>query len=397
MTGIRVLRWGEPVVKHRARPPRDRAGARGVARAYAVAVAIASLLLALAAPLRAQDPRIADLTVEGSTVPLRLVGYGLVVGLDGTGDRSMASRDGGMTVQAVVNLLRRFDLAVPPELLRTQNVAAVLVTAEVNPYLRPGGRFVTHVAALGDARSLRGGVLWVTPLVAGPNGPAFATAQGPLVIDEAPMEANVRWRRSSSIPVNHATIPDGGVLEAELPKPTIEAGSKLFLKEPDLATAQRIAAAINAALGEGKAKVEDPGAVALTLTGTTDEKAEAYGKLRELRIRTTQRNSVFVDARSGLVVAGGDAPVGAAVVRQGRIVLAITGPAPAAGATAPAPAIPDSLPVGADAIALRLPVGTSVLEVTAALRAVDASPADVAAILLALRQVGALPIEVIVR
>lgn len=356
-------------------------------------------LLALAAPAIAQEPRIADLTVEGSAVPLRLVGYGLVVGLDGTGDRTMASREGGMTVQAVVNLLRRFDLAVPPELLRTQNVAAVLVTAEVNPYLRPGGRFVTHVAALGDARSLRGGVLWVTPLVAGPNGPAFATAQGPLVIDDPRTEQNVRWRRTTAVPVNHATIPDGGVLEADLPKPTAELGARLFLKEPDLGTAQRIAAAINAALGEGKAKVEDPGAIALALTGTTDEKAEAYGKVRDLRIRTTQRNAVFVDARSGLVVAGGDAPVGAAVVRQGRIVLAITGPVPAAApdptaapaAAAPAPSVPT------DAITLRLPVGTSVLEVTAALRAVEAAPADVAAILLALRQVGALPTEVIVR
>jgi len=343
----------------------------------------------------AQEPRIADLTIEGSAVPQRLVGYGLVVGLDGTGDRSMSTRDGGMTVQSVVNLLKRFDLEVPVEMLRTANVAAVLVTAEVSPYLRPGGRFVTHVAALGDARSLRGGVLWVTPLVLGPNGPAYGTAQGALVIDEpantVPGTARVRWSPRASTPVNHAVVPDGGVLENELPKPSVALATKLSLREPDFTTAQRIAAAINAALGEGKAKVEDPGSIALELTGTTDEKAEAFGRVRELRVRPLVRSAVYLDARSGLVVAGGDATVGAAAVRHGRIGLTIAG---AAGA--PAGSAPRDSASGAD-VPLRLPVGTSVLEVTAALRAVEAQPQEVAAILLALRQVGALPVEVIIR
>ncbi|MCE9602273.1 MAG: flagellar basal body P-ring protein FlgI [Gemmatimonadetes bacterium] len=366
------------------------------------ALAAAPLVRTRAQALGAQELRIADLTIEGSAVPQRLVGYGLVVGLDGTGDRSMSTRDGGMTVQAVVNLLRRFDLSVPPEMLRTANVAVVLVTAEVSPYLRPGGRFVTHVSALGDARSLRGGVLWVTPLVAGPNGPAFATAQGSLMIDDAAATdgglTNVRWRSRSVSQVNHAVIPDGGVLEADLPRPTVALATKLWLKEPDLATAQRIAAAINSALGAGKAKVEDPGAVALELAGTTDEKAEAIGKVRDLRIRPSQRNAIFLDARSGLVVAGGDAAVGAAVVRQGRIQLSITGPVAAGAAAAGAAAPRDSSSPPTDGgIALRLPVGTSVLEVTAALRAVDAQPSDVSAILLALRAVGALSVEVVVR
>ncbi|MCL4214663.1 MAG: flagellar basal body P-ring protein FlgI [Gemmatimonadales bacterium] len=374
--------------------------------------------LALAATAQAQEPRIADLTIEGSAVPQRLVGYGLVVGLDGTGDRAMASRQGGMTVQSVVNLLRRFDLAVPPELLRTANVAAVLVTAEVSPYLRPGGRFVTHVSALGDARSIRGGVLWVTPLVATPGGPAYATAQGALVVDDPASNestlSTVRWRPRTAMPVNHGVIPDGGVLELEFPKPAVPLATKLWLREPDLATANRIASAINAALGEGKAKVEDPGAIAVDLGGTTDEKAEAMGRVRELRIRTPSRSAIFLDARSGLVVAGGDVAVGAAAIRHGRIGLTIAGPTPsAANAAANAPATPNAAagtpadsatpaapprPAPAEGeIPLRLPVGTSVLEVTAALRAVDAQPREVAAILLALREVGALPVEVIVR
>lgn len=363
-----------------------------------------AFLTVAVAPVRAQEPRIADLTIEGSAVPQRLVGYGLVVGLDGTGDRSMASRQGGMTVQSVVNLLRRFDLAVPPELLRTTNVAAVLVTAEVSPYLRPGGRFITHVAALGDARSIRGGVLWVTPLVSAPGGPALASAQGSLIVDDpASNEATltaVRWRSRMASPVNHAFIPDGGVLEVEFPKPTVALATRLWLRDPDLATANRIATAINAALGEGKAKVEDPGAIALELPGTTDEKAEAIGRVRELRIRTPSRSAIFVDARSGLVIAGGDVAVGAAAIRHGRIGLTIAGPPAGADSTARA-VTPDSTstrpaPVPGE-IPLRLPVGTSVLEVTAALRAVEAQPREVAAILLALREIGALPVDVIVR
>ncbi len=364
------------------------------------AIAVVALTAGAARAGHAQEPRIADLTIEGSAVPQRLVGYGLVVGLDGTGDRAMASREGGMTVQSVVNLLKRFDLAVPPEMLRTANVAAVLVTAEVSPYLRPGGRFVTHVSAVGDARSLRGGVLWVTPLVAGPGGRAFASAQGALMIDDpaaaTTTSSAVRWRARSAAPVNHAVVPDGGVLEQELPRPTVVLATKLWLRDPDLSTAQRIASAINAALGDGKAKVEDPGAITLDLPGSTDEKAEALGKVRDLRIRTPSHSAIFLDARSGLVVAGGDVAVGAAVVRHGRIGLSITGPTSPTGA--PTDSLNVSRPVASPGdIPLRLPVGTSVLEVTAALRAIDAAPSEVAAILLALRQVGALPVEVIIR
>jgi len=115
-------------------------------------------VLATSSPARAQDVRIRDLTVEDRAVPVRLMGYGLVVGLDNTGDRTTGGKSGGMTVNSVVNLLKKFDVEVPVEVLRTRNVAAVLVTAEVSPYLRAGGRFEIHVSSLGDSRSLRGGV-----------------------------------------------------------------------------------------------------------------------------------------------------------------------------------------------------------------------------------------------
>ncbi|MEP7347462.1 MAG: flagellar basal body P-ring protein FlgI, partial [Gemmatimonadaceae bacterium] len=151
------------------RKPRMALGA--VATAFLIA-----LILPAPAALRAQGVPIHDLIIDNQSVPVRLVGYGLVTGLSGTGDQTSTGRSGGHTVQSVANLLRRFDITVPPELLRTRNVAAVLVTAEVSPFLRAGGRFEVQVASVGDARSLRGGVLWMTPLIADAGGTPMATA-----------------------------------------------------------------------------------------------------------------------------------------------------------------------------------------------------------------------------
>src|SRR5207248_8287216 len=188
---------------------------RGSSRNAVVAALVALGSLALAPAARAQDVKIKDLTIAEGTAPIRLVGYGLAVGLDGTGDRAIGSRGAGMTVQSVVNLLRNFNVEVPAEVMRTRNVAVVLVTAEVSPYLHSGGRFDVHVSSMGDARSLRGGVLWMTPLVAEAGGKPLALAQGALVISEA---ADPRDRFAAPTVETTARLPNGGQLEAELPR-----------------------------------------------------------------------------------------------------------------------------------------------------------------------------------
>ena len=161
-------------------------------RPFAIAAAL-SLVATLLLPTHAwAQVKIRDLVIADAAVPVRLVGYGLVTGLDGTGDLTIGGRSGGQTVQSVVNLLRRFDIEVPPALLRTRNVAAVLVTAEVSPYLRAGGRFEVAVSSVGDARSLRGGVLWMTPLVPDVGADAVATAQGPVLISDGGDERDAR-------------------------------------------------------------------------------------------------------------------------------------------------------------------------------------------------------------
>jgi flagellar P-ring protein precursor FlgI len=345
---------------------------------------IGALLAALAALLlprtaAGQDARVRDLTLAGGDVPVRLVGYGLVVGLDGTGDRAIGGYGARHTVQSIANLLRNFDIEVPVTVLRTRNVAAVLVTAEVSPYLRPGGRFDVHVASLGDAVSLRGGVLWMTPLVPDVGGQPVATAQGPLVLSDGAAQRAAPGVETS------ARIPDGGLLEVDLPRPAFGGTSRLVLRDPDLGTALRIAAAIDAEFGDGTAVVEDPGAIALRVPADANM-AAFLARVGELRIAPDRRPQIIIDARDGTVVAGGDLRVGEAVVSHGGMTLAIGGPG-----------IADVDGGGMGAGGVRLGAGASVQEVAAALHAVGAAPQEIAAIFESLRRIGALSAEVVSR
>lgn len=342
--------------------------------AWGMALGLA-LVLALPARLSAQEIRIRDLTIQEQAVPVRLMGYGLVVGLDGTGDRTNGGSGSGHTVRSVANLLRRFDVEVPEEVLGTRNVAAVLVTAEISPYLRPGGRFEIHVASVGDARSMRGGVLWMTPLVADAGGDPVATAQGPLLISDG------GTGRGSYTVETTARIPSGGLLEANMPRPAFATANRLLLRQPDLETASRIAAAVNGALGGDAAVVEDPGAVALTLPEDPAQRVAALSRVGELRVQQSLANRLVIDGRDGTVVAGGELAVGSAVVSHGAITLTV-------GATAGGGNLPGAVSVQA---------GTSAQDIAAALQALQTPPVEIAAIFTSLRDVGALAAEIQVR
>jgi flagellar P-ring protein precursor FlgI len=345
-------------------------------------VALTLLLQLGSSRLEGQEARIQDLTLGSHDVPTRLMGYGLVVGLDGTGDRVIGGFSSGHTVRSVANLLRRFDVEVPEQLLRTRNVAAVLVTSEVSPYLRPGGRFEIHVSSLGDAVSLRGGVLWLTPLVSDIGATPVATAQGPLLISEGADGP----RGDYYVVETTARIPDGGILEQPLPTPDFAESSVLYLREPNLMNATRISEAINNALGDGTADVVDPGAVALTFTGGPDEnRALLLAQIGELSVAPQRVARVIIDGRSGTVVAGGSLQVGEAVVSHGSMTLSVGG-TPVDPETGPA--IPGDV---------RMAPGVSVQDVAAALHAVAAPPSAIGAIFTSLRDVGAIQAEVVIR
>jgi flagellar P-ring protein precursor FlgI len=335
----------------------------------------------------AQSARVRDITIADGSMPVRLLGYGIVVGLDGTGDRGVGGRQGGQTVQSVANLLRRFDIQIPAEVLRTRNAAAVLVTAEVSPYLRPGGKFDITISSLGDARSLRGGTLWMTPLVTDAGAQSVGTAQGSVVISDG----NINSRDFNTVETS-ARIPGGGLLEGSVTTASFANSSRLLLKDPDIGTATKIVAAINQAIGANTAKVEDPGSIELTLPAT-NERAATIVKIQDLKVTPDRANRLVIDGRDGTVVAGGEITVGEAVVSHGGVTLSIGGPA---GAAAPAATGPNGAPVGGNQ-AVRVATGASVQAVAAALQAVQTSPSEIAAIFESLREVGALSAEVTVR
>jgi flagellar P-ring protein precursor FlgI len=252
-----------------------------------------------------------------------------------------------------------------------------LVTAEVSPYLRPGGRFDVHVSSLGDAQSLRGGVLWITPLQSGPSVDPVATAQGPLLISEASPSTN-RYSVETT-----AALPEGGIMEQALPRLEFGIAPVLHLRRPDLVTASRIAEAINLSVAPGVAVVEDPGSVSLTLAEGVDPwDARRLAEIGDLPVQPGRSARVVIDSRSGTVIAGGDITIGEAVVSYGELTLAI-------GASAPA----DPLVFGD----LRMNAGVSVQDIAAALHGVAAGPEAIAAVFESLRQVGALTAEVTLR
>ena len=340
------------------------------------ALAFGTLLLALAAAPVGAQTRVGDLTHHAGEIPQRLSGYGLVVGLDGTGDRSFGGyRSGTATVRSVVNLLRRFDIEVPADHLRLRNVAAVLVTAEVSPYLRAGGRFEVQVAAMGDASSLRGGVLWITPLVLDPGQPPIATAQGPILV---PNEgAVIGFARRG----NSARIAQGGVLEID-PPPSASV-PRLLLTEPELATATRIASAVNAAFGAGTARVTDPGAIELAPdTASVRDLPGFLAAVDTVQVDAPPPARIVIDSRTGTVVAGAAVRVSAAVVSHRGITLEI-------GNSTPVPSPPNGL--------VRVDARSSVADVAAGLHAAGAKAEDMAAIFEALERAGALSAPLVIR
>ena len=347
-----------------------------------ILVIMAALVLAPMVPLAAQVQRIADVTTHEGEVPVRLVGYGLVFGLEGTGDRNLGYSYGQTpTVRSIANVLRRFGVVVPAERMRPRNVAAVMVTAEFSPYLRPGGRFEVQVASLGDATSLRGGVLYITPMVAGPGQDPVATSQGPLMVTTqgAGYEYSSRRRSGTS-----GRIPDGGVVEVDLPGVARNTASRLLLRHPDLAMASRIAQSINLSLGEGTATVADAGLVTLNPGGQAADNMMGFlAAVDTLTVQTVSLARIFIDGRDGTVVAGGEVRVGPAAVTHRGITVQVGGtPAP------PGSTIPGLVSLGS---------GATAQDVAAGLHAVGAGPREVAAIFDALRTVGALTAEVVVR
>jgi flagellar P-ring protein precursor FlgI len=370
----------DPVMGGRASERFDRVESldwrRGWRRLSFVATA---LVFVAVGKSHAQTAKVRDLTIREGEVPVRLVGYGLVVGLEGTGDRTLGGMWGGMTVRSVANLLRNLGVEVPDQVIRTRNAAAVLVTAEASPYTRRGGRFDVTVASLGDATSLRGGQLWQTPLLASVGGPPVALAQGALQVP-----AGGRGRGGTGVGTS-ATLVGAATALVDLGGGGAAPPSRLLLRNPDLATARRIADAVNLEIGQGIATVIDAGAIALDLP--PDDPIAALVALEEIDVPVNSAARVVIDARSGAVAAGGDLVVGPAVVSSEWLTLAVGPGAPdgQAASAEPSPGV------------VRAEAGVRVQDLVEALHSIGATSEMIGSVFRALEGVGALRAEVLVR
>ena len=329
-----------------------------------------------------------------------LVGYGLVVGLNGTGD---GLRNSPFTEEIMTNILERLGVNVTGEQFRPKNVAAVLVTASLPPFARAGSPIDVTVSAIGDANSLLGGTLIMTPLNAA-DAEIYAVAQGTIIAGGASATGNgasvVRGVPTSGV------IPSGATVEREV---DFDFGSltslRLALRTPDFTTAGRIERAINQNFGRQVAVMLDSGTVELNITATKmPSPAHALGRIENILVEPERRARVVVDQASGTIVMGEDVRISRVAVSQGNLTLRIE--------EAPLVAQPNPFSPGETVVVPRttasitdepgigladLREGTSLSEVIAGLNALGVAPRDMIDILKSIKASGALQAEFIVR
>jgi flagellar P-ring protein precursor FlgI len=355
--------------------------------------------LALAGPALASPIRLKDLVEFDGVRGNDLVGYGLVVGLNGTGD---GLRNSPFTEEIMGNILERLGVNVSGEQFRPRNVAAVLVTAELPPFARAGSPIDVTVSAIGDASSLLGGTLVMTPLNAA-DGDIYAVAQGTIIAGGVSAQGEAA-SVTQGVPTA-GTIPSGATVEREV---AFELSSltevRLALREPDFTTAARIEAAINGDLGRGAALMLDAGTVRLDVTATgLPSPAHALARLENILVEPEIRARVVVDQRSGTIVMGEEVRIDRVAISQGNLTLRIE-EAPLAvqpnpfspGDTVVVPRSEASITEGQGGLA-EVSEGTTLSEVVAGLNALGVSPVDMIDILKSIKAAGALHAEFVVR
>lgn len=359
----------------------------------------AVLLLSLApfvAPAPSRAARIEDLCDVRGVRPNQITGYGLVVGLSGTGDMGQAR----FTVQSTAAMLRRLGATIDPAAIQTRNAAAVVVTATLPPFANPGTRIDVTVSSLGNARSLAGGTLIQTPLY-GADRKVYAVAQGPLIVGGFSASA----RTGSSVQqnfINVGRVPQGAIVERKVAAPELS-NEALFLtlKQPSFVTARRIVAAIEEKLGEGTAQAVDSGLIEVKVTN--DFKKSPVSLLAEvqgLEVEPGIRARIIVDERTGTVVLGAGVRIREAAVAQGGLTVEIgerfgvSQPGTfGQGNTAVVPESEVRAELKGGSLHHIKP-GAELADVVTALNTLGARPRDLIAILQALHAAGALEAEI---
>ncbi|PJN94784.1 flagellar biosynthesis protein FlgA [Amaricoccus sp. HAR-UPW-R2A-40] len=365
---------------------------------------LACLLLVICAflpgPGIAAPARIKDLVDIDGVRGNDLLGYGLVVGLNNTGD---SLRNSPFTEDAIVNLLERLGVNVTGEQIRARNVAAVLVTGSLPPFARAGSQMDVTVSAIGDAKSLMGGTLVLTPLNAA-DGQIYAVAQGSIIAGGIVAEGEAS-SVTQGVPTS-GLIPSGARVEREVAYDFSQAAElRLALRNPDFTTAARIERAINREVGERIARMMDSGTIRLDLAGFGIERpALLMAQIENIEVQTSTRARVVVDQRSGTIILGENVRISRVAVTQGSITLRVeeeplvVQPNPFAnGQTVVIPRTDASIEEDPGTGLALVETSVSLPEVVAGLNALGVSANDMIDILKSIKAAGALHAEFIVQ
>ena len=345
----------------------------------------------------AAESRIKDLVDVEGVRENQLVGYGLVVGLNGTGD---TLNNAAFTKQSLQAMLERLGVNTRGATLRTGNVAAVMVTANLPPFATQGTRIDVSVSALGDAKSLQGGTLLVTPLL-GADGEVYSVAQGTVAI--AGFQAEGAASKITRGVPTVGRISNGGVVEREIAFDFTKVTMlRLALRNPDFTTAKRIAAAINEFLGQPVAEPTNPGTVGIKVPPKYEGNiVQLLTEIEQLRVEPDQPAKVVVDEQSGIIVMGKDVRVSEVAIAQGNLTVTIT--------ETPQVAMPNPLTTADPVVVPRtgitvndsagnklatIRVGVSLRELVDGLNALGIGPRDMISILQAIKAAGALQAEI---
>mgnify|MGYP005842624021 CR=1 FL=1 len=355
---------------------------------------------AIASHGMATQIRIKDLVEFDGVRGNDLVGYGLVVGLNGSGD---GIRNAPFTEEIMSNILERLGVNITGEQFRPKNVAAVFVMASLPAFSRAGSQIDVTVSAIGDAKSLLGGTLIMTPLNAA-DGQIYAVAQGTIIAGGAAAEG-AAGGVVQGVPTS-GTIPAGARVEREIDFELASLDSlRLALREPDFTTADRIEAAINRAFGRRVALMLDSGTVRLSISETNARSAaHAIAAIENILVEPELKARVVVDQRSGTIVMGQDVRISRVAVSQGNLTLRVeeapivVQPNPfAEGETIVVPRTFAELKNEPGTGLAEVPEGTSLSEVIAGLNALGVAPRDMIDILKSIKSAGALHAEFVVR
>jgi len=384
---------GNMIIRTGCASPRNEA-----LRKSALVALVVAFFIVIAGSAANASSRIKDIVDFEGVRDNMLVGYGLVVGLNNTGDTLTT---GHFTKQSLQSMLNRLGVKPTDAGLDSKNVAAVMVTASLPPFARQGSRIDVTVSALGDSQSLLGGTLLVTPLL-GADGEVYAVAQGQLAVGGFQASGDAETV-TKGVPTS-ARIASGAIIERELGFELSGMKSvKLTLRNPDFTTARRVAQAINAFLGTSAARPSDPTTIRLQVPSNyKDDVVNLLTDIEQLRIEPDQLARVVIDEQSGTIVMGENVRISTVAIAQGSLTIRITeaeqvsqpGPFAEVGDTTTVARTDIEIDEGEDNRLSVLPLGVTLQELVNGLNALGIGPRDMITILQAIKTAGALQAEI---